>query len=110
MITQKLEISYQNPYVDPKKTLGLTVNLAYGNQKNLAYKTENDTLSFLNSNEILRENWVGAIQFRKRFKFYDFQTLEFKYNRSSVADTIAQINPAYFGNKKTEQKPDRSNS
>ncbi len=101
--TQKLELSYQNPYLDPKKTLGLTVNLAYNNQKNLAFKTQNDTLNFFNSNEILRERWIGGIQLRKRFKFYDFQTLEFKYNRSTVADTIAQLNPSFFGNKKTEQ-------
>jgi len=101
--TQKLELSYQNPYLDPQKTLGLTVNLAYTTQKNLAFKTNRDTLNYLNSNEILREKWTGGLQFKKRFKFYDFQTLEIKYTHSIIADTIAKLNPSYFGNGKTEQ-------
>lgn len=102
--TQKLEMAYQNPYVDPKKTLGFAVNLAYSTQKSVAYQTENDTLKYLGSNEILLEKWIGGIQFRKRLKFYDFQTLELKYNHSNIADTIAYLNPAYFGNAKTKQK------
>ncbi len=101
--TDKLEISYQNPYLDPKKTLGMTINLAYSTQKNLAYKTNQDTLTYFQSDAILREKWIGGIQFRKRFRFYDFQTLEFKYNHSIIADTIVKLNPAYFGGNKTEQ-------
>lgn len=101
--TQKVEISYQNPYLDPKKTLGLTVNLAYSTQKNLAFKTQFDTLNFISSNETMREKWTGGIQFRKRFRFYDFQTLELKYNHSIIADTIARLNPTYFGHARTEQ-------
>ncbi|MEY4955581.1 MAG: hypothetical protein RI981_1666, partial [Bacteroidota bacterium] len=101
--TDKLEISYQNPYVDPKKTLGMTINLAYSTQKNLAYKTNQDTLTYIQSNAILREKWTGGIQFRKRFRFYDFQTLEFKYSHSIISDTIAKLNPAYFGAGRKEQ-------
>ena len=101
--TDKLEISYQNPYLDPQKTLGMTVNLAYSTQKNLAYKTNQDTLTYIQSNAILREKWTGGIQFRKRFRFYDFQTLEFKYNHSIISDTIAKLNPAYFGAGRKEQ-------
>lgn len=101
--TDKLEISYQNPYLDPKKTLGMTINLAYSTQKNLAYKTNQDTLTYFQSDAILREKWIGGIQFRKRFRFYDFQTLEFKYNHSIIADTIVKLNPAFFGGNKTEQ-------
>lgn len=101
--TQKAEISYQNPYIDPKKTLGLTLNLSYSTQKNLAYKTQNDQLSFLEINKISRERWTGGVQFRKRYKFYDFQTLELKYNHSIIADTIAKLNPNYFGQGQLKQ-------
>ena len=101
--TQKLELAYQNPYLDPKKTLGLSINLTYSTQKNLAYKTHNDTLTYLSSNNILREKWTGGLQFRKRFHFYDFQTLELKYSHSIISDSIAKLNPAYFGGARTEQ-------
>ncbi|MFM6937199.1 MAG: BamA/TamA family outer membrane protein, partial [Aquirufa sp.] len=69
----------------------------------LAYKTNQDTLTYIQSNAILREKWTGGIQFRKRFRFYDFQTLEFKYNHSIISDTIAKLNPAYFGAGRKEQ-------
>jgi outer membrane protein assembly factor BamA len=101
--TDKLELSYQNPYLDPQKTLGLTFNVAYSTQKNLAYKTYQDTLTYFQRDAILREKWTGGLQFRKRFRFYDFQTLEFKYNHSIIADTIAKLNPSYFGSGRTEQ-------
>ncbi len=101
--TDKLELSYQNPYLDPQKTLGMTFNVAYSTQKNLAYKTHQDTLTYLQRDAILREKWTGGLQFRKRFRFYDFQTLEFKYSHSIIADTIAKLNPSYFGSGRTEQ-------
>lgn len=101
--TQKLEFSYQNPYLDPQKTIGLTVNLAYGTQKNVAYKTNQDTLTFHQSNNILLEKWTTGVEFRKRIRFYDFQTLELKYTHTSIADTIAKLNPAYFGNGRINQ-------
>ena len=101
--TDKLELSYQNPYLDPKKTLGMTLSLAYSTQKNLAYKTSQDTLTYLESDVILGEKWTGAIQFRKRFRFYDFQTMELRYNHAVIAEKIAQLNPDYFGEGRTEQ-------
>ena len=101
--TQRIEFSYQNPYIDPKKTLGLTINIGYTTQKNIAYKTNMDTLTYFRSNEILMAKWLGGIQLRKRLRFYDFQTLDIKYTHSVIADTINSLNPNYFGQGKKEQ-------
>lgn len=101
--SQRVEFSYNNPYVDRKKTLGIGFNLDYLTSKNIAYKTQADTLVFLGSDNILREKWSGGISFRKRFRFYDFQTLEIKYSHNLVSDTITQLNPRYFQGKSNEQ-------
>ncbi|TBH73390.1 BamA/TamA family outer membrane protein [Aquirufa nivalisilvae] len=101
--TQRLEFSYNNPYVDRKKTLGIGFNLDYLTSKNIAYKTQADTLVYLGSENILREKWSGGISFRKRFRFYDFQTFEVKYSHNLVSDTITKLNPAYFQGKSNEQ-------
>lgn len=101
--TQRIEFSYSNPYVDRKKTLGVGFNVDYTTSKNIAYKTQADTLVYLGSDNILREKWSGGLSFRKRFRFYDFQILEIKYTHNVVADTITRLNPVYFQGKSNEQ-------
>lgn len=101
--TQRMELGYSNPYIDAKKTLGLGASLTYLTNKNLAYKTVNDTLGFLNSDKILRERWSGALSLRKRLKFYDFHFAEIRYSHTVVADTIRQLNPNYYYKGSNEQ-------
>ena len=100
--TERLEFNYTNPYTDIKKTLGIGFNVNYQTTKSLAYSSMNDTLKFINSNMNMSEKWIGSVTLRKRIKFYDFQTLEIKYNHRRIADTIIKLNPRYLqtqGNK-----------
>jgi hemolysin activation/secretion protein len=101
--TQRLDFTYSNPYLDKKKTLGLTINASYSTSKPMPYKTRNDTLQYLTTEKILRERWAGGITLRKRFKFYDLQTLELKYIHSIISDTIVKLNPNYFALNTKEQ-------
>jgi outer membrane protein assembly factor BamA len=101
--TQRLELGYSNPYIDPKKTLGVGASLTYTTNKNLAFRTIHDTLNNLSSDKILRERWSGALSLRKRLKFYDFHFAEIRYSHSVVADTIRQLNPNYYYKGSNEQ-------
>ncbi len=101
--TNRLDFSYTNPYIDKKKTLGLSLNTTYATNKSMPYATMHDTLSYLNSDKNLRERWSGSIALKRRIWFYDFQTLELKYTHTIVSDTIAKLNPNYFSSGKTEQ-------
>ena len=101
--TQRLDFTYSNPYLDKKKTLGLAINASYSTSKTIPYKTRNDTLQYFTDEKTLRERWAGGITFRKRFKFYDIQTLELKYTHTIVADTIVKLNPNYFTYNTKEQ-------
>jgi outer membrane protein assembly factor BamA len=101
--TQRMELGYSNPYIDAKKTLGLGASLTYTTNKNLAFRTVNDTLNYLNSDKILRERWSGAFSLRKRLKFYDFHFAEMRYSHAVVADTIRQLNPNYYYKGSNEQ-------
>ena len=101
--TQRLDFTYSNPYLDKKKTLGLAVNASYSTSKTIPYKTRNDTLQYLTTEIILRERWTGGITLRKRFKFYDLQTLELKYTHTVISDTIVKLNPTYFALNTKEQ-------
>ncbi|MFM1933931.1 MAG: hypothetical protein RL360_811 [Bacteroidota bacterium] len=101
--TQRLELGYSNPYIDPKKTLGIGAALSYTTNKNLAFRTRNDTLQILSSDKILRERWSGAFSLRKRIKFYDFHFAEIRYSHSVVSDTIRLLNPTYYYKGSNEQ-------
>jgi len=101
--TQRLDFTYSNPYLDKKKTLGLAVNASYSTSKTIPYKTRNDTLQYLTAEKILRERWAGGITLRKRFKFYDLQTLELKYTHTVISDTVVKLNPTYFALNTKEQ-------
>jgi outer membrane protein assembly factor BamA len=101
--TERLDLSYTNPYTDIKKTLGISFNLNYQTTKSLAYKSNNDSLQYLNTNNILREKWTAGFSFKKRFKFYDSQLIEIKYNHTIVSDTILKLNPNYLQGKSNEQ-------
>ena len=101
--TQRLDFTYSNPYLDKKKTLGLSFNTSYSTSKTIPYKTRNDTLQFLTDDKILRERWAGGITLRKRFKFYDAQTLELKYTHTIISDTVVKLNPNYFALNTKEQ-------
>jgi len=101
--TQRLDFTYSNPYLDQKKTWGLAINANYSTSKTIPYSTRNDTLQYLTEEKILRERWAGGITLRKRFKFYDIQTLELKYSHTIVADTIVKLNPNYFALNTKEQ-------
>jgi outer membrane protein assembly factor BamA len=99
----KFEFTYQNPYLDRKKTIGLLLNWQYASLKNVPYKTISDTLAYVKSNLILAEKWTTTIQLRKRFRFYDFQSIEFKYTHANIDKRVAQLNPAYFGQSQSIQ-------
>ena len=101
--TQRLDFTYSNPYLDKKKTLGLAINASYSTSKTIPYKTRNDTLQYFTDEKTLRERWAGGITLRKRFKFYDIQTLELKYSHTIIADTIIKLNPNYFTYSTKEQ-------
>ena len=103
--TQRIDFGYRIPYIDKAQKTGLGFNLFYITNKNLAFRSINDTLNYFKSSDnVLRKRFSGAIYLKKRFKFYDNHFLELRYNNNSIADTISKLNPNYFLNNRTSQK------
>lgn len=102
--TQRLDFSYRIPYIDKAQKTGIGMSVSYTTNKNVAFMSLNDTLYYLRSKSInLRERFVGSIYLKKRYGFYNFHTLELKYNNVSIADTIQVLNPNYLANGNTRQ-------
>jgi outer membrane protein assembly factor BamA len=104
--TQRIDFGYRIPYIDKSQKTGLGFSLSYITNKNMAFRSINDTLNYFKSpsEDVLRKRFSAAVNIRKRIGFYDTHTLELRYNNSTIADTISKLNPDYFLDKRTNQK------
>lgn len=103
--TQRIDFGYRVPYIDKAQKTGAGFSLSYITNKNLAFKSFYDTLFYVKSqSDILRKRFSGAIFLKKRYGFYDFHTLELRYNNNIIADTIAKLNPDHFLDNRTAQR------
>ncbi|MDW8296729.1 MAG: POTRA domain-containing protein [Raineya sp.] len=101
---QRYKFAYKIPYIDKKQIYGLNFYFAYTQFKNLAFQTENNKLTFLRSDENLRERITTNFKIRKRSGFYQWQNLELHFTHSWVNDTILQLNPNYHLEANNRQK------
>lgn len=101
--TPKISFSYQIPYIDKRQKYGLGFNIVYARNKQIAYQTENNKLTFLKSEKNLRERFQTSIGITRRQNFYTTHSAELKYSRFSVDEEILQLNPNYYLDGKKQQ-------
>jgi outer membrane protein assembly factor BamA len=95
---RRLELEYNIPYIDRRQTTGLNFRVFYDNNKNLPYRTVRDSLVFLRSEQVLRERFSAELGLFKRSQFYNTHFFDLRRHHQWVNDTIAELNPNYFGN------------
>lgn len=98
------EIAYSTPYLDKTLQTTFSVGAFYGINKTMVYRTWQDKFQFAESEDRQRErlNFYSVIS--RRTGFFQNQYLQISYNQTQIAYTIAQINPNYFLNGRTQQK------
>ncbi|TAE01071.1 MAG: hypothetical protein EAZ97_04020 [Bacteroidetes bacterium] len=94
--TQLYELEYLIPYIDRKKTIGLSFSLSYANNKNMPFKTTQNKLDFLGSENILNQKMMFGVSVFKRNAFYNSHFFSSEYRYNQIADTVAFLNPNYF--------------
>jgi outer membrane protein assembly factor BamA len=100
--TRRLELEYNIPYIDRRQTTGLNVRVFYDNGKNVPYRTQRDSLVFLRSDLVLRERFSAEVGLFKRSQFYNTHFFDLRRQHQWVKDTIAELNPDYFGAGRTQ--------
>ena len=102
--TKVLGLSYSVPYVDRAQRNGFIYSASYSESKDVGYKTFDHRQLFLDSEEIQSRGFRTQLTWSHRYSFdsYNFVTLGF--NRLTIGDTIANLNPDYFLNGRTRQK------
>jgi hypothetical protein len=96
--TQKFEVDYTFPYLNPKKNLGAYLNLLYVTHKEIPFETRNNQLQFIRIDDhplLTRFRTSLGLKYRKSKSTYHNIYLE--YHQKSLSDTISKdLNPAYF--------------
>lgn len=101
---KKFDLQYRIPNLDRKQKMGLTFGVDYGEPHNLAYRTLDHKLVFLQSRQTVRHSFGTNVGYSYRKSFFETHTLSLGYRQAEVVDTILTLNPNYYNNSKTSQR------
>ncbi len=101
---ERYGFEYNVPYINKKQTVGMVFKIDYMQNKNLAYKTNNNKLEFIRSEDILRNRFWTSLGFFKRKAFYDTHQFLVGFDYQSIKDTLFQLNPDFLTNQRQTQQ------
>ena len=105
--TKEVSLSYEKPYFDRKMQWGYRVAVRTGKGREVNYNTEEDKQLFLRYPDFVRWFSSAGTELIYRPKLYARHSFGFYYYQERVTDTVAQLNPDYFGSaKKVIRFPD----
>ena len=100
----KIEFSYNIPYIDKKLKTGLTIITNFLTSRQVAYETLENKLVYFENNSVAREKLTSGFILSRRNNFYVTHQLGLTYNYNFIADTVAKLNPDFFLNGKDAQQ------
>ena len=101
--TRQVAVTYENPFVGKSLKHGLSFEFSYGQNREVNYTTRNNEQVFYadSSGPVRRRIVVGA-GYSYRKGSIERHTVKLNYTHESMADTIGQLNPKFFGQGRTE--------
>jgi outer membrane protein assembly factor BamA len=97
-------LGYKIPYIDKKQKQGLIFNLEYIETKNLAYRTLEHKLLYLQSRSLLKTARRASVTYTYRNSFYEIHSIGAEYKSSNINDSVYILNNNYFGAGKKRQR------
>jgi outer membrane protein assembly factor BamA len=103
--TRQLSLNYTRPYVDMELKHGYIVDVSYSSNREVNYNTiQNQQAFYKNEKSFVRERLAIGGGYTYRVGSIARHTLRLGYVAESVVDTVARLNPKYFGDGKRKQK------
>ncbi len=94
---RRFELSYRIPNLDRDQKHGVAINVNYSEAKNVAFRTTNHKLEFLENERVARLTRGVDISYQFRNSFYETHNVSLEYRENSIADTLLYLNPNYLG-------------
>lgn len=104
--TRKFELRYRVPYVDKRQKQGLIFQADFVDAKNVAFRTQDHKLIFLETDKILRNTRSIGLAYTYRNSFYRHHRLGYSLVDARISDSLAAVNPNYLGQDNLYQKYD----
>jgi outer membrane protein assembly factor BamA len=97
--TKQVALTYQNPYMGKNLKNGYSVEFSYSKNREINYITEdNEQIFYKNENDFVRSKLVIGAGYSYRKASNERHTFKLNYIFETISDTIAELNPKYFGN------------
>mgnify|MGYP006266965251 CR=1 FL=1 len=101
---RRLILRYSIPYIEKTQKHGLSFRVIYDERENLAYTTQDHLQLFLEDDEINRRSFSSEVTYSYRPSYYSFHYLTLGYLTGNISDTLASINPNFFGDSQNDIK------
>jgi outer membrane protein assembly factor BamA len=100
--TKQIAVTYENPFVGRSLKHGLSTEISYSQNREINYTTRgNQQVFYSDSSRFVRTKFVvgGGYSYRKGST--ERHTVKMNYTFETIDDTVATLNPKYFGGGKT---------
>lgn len=101
--TKQYALKYENPFISKDLRHGASIEMLYGKNREINYTTRsNQQIFFKDDERFARNRWQIGIGYSYRKGSLIRHNVKLNYNHESIADTIATLNPKFFGAGRTK--------
>jgi opacity protein-like surface antigen len=101
--TEQISFKYDQPFSDKKLKSGFSVSFAYARNKEANYSNAENVQNFLKLSTTTRKSLKVEVAYSYRPGIRTRHYFKIGYSADQIADTIAKLNPNYFGNGSTQE-------
>jgi hypothetical protein len=91
-------LSYEVPYFNKNKTIGINTNLQFFRRKKTHFSTLENKLNYFESDTFNSIDYDLNTEITYRKNLHQTHKLKFTYLHTAINDSIATLNPNYLGN------------
>jgi outer membrane protein assembly factor BamA len=103
--TRRIGLQYTIPYINKNQKEGAAIGITYSRAREVAYNVSGSKLVFYkNPESFVTEEFSTYLLYTQRSGFYNTNIFSVEYRQNNLSDTVAKLNPDYFGNGVSDQK------
>lgn len=103
--SQRIGLFYNIPFINKNQEEGLSFGGAYSRNREVGYDVyDSEQLLFQEDEKFVRKEIYGGIRYSHRTGFYNTSSVSVEYRYNSISDSVAKLNPEYFGQERTVQE------
>lgn len=102
--TRRFVLEYSIPYIDHKLHHGVAINIGYGQNREINYASNLNKQVFYRQEAFVRKFFYAQLKYTYRKAIKTTHSLSVGYHFQNIGDTVARLNPNFFGGGVTSQR------